>query len=64
MCVVCAGAGMFVCVGVGVGVGLCVCLYVVPRKPGMRIYLPVTTRPLYFLQQEVALSLCNFVITH
>ena len=36
----------------------------VPRKTGMLIYLPVTSRRLMSLQKETVLSHCNFAITH
>ena len=36
----------------------------VPRKTGMLIYLPVTSRPRISLQKEAVLSPCNFATTH
>ena len=36
----------------------------VPWKIGMLISLPVTLRPLIFLQKEAVLSPCNFATTH
>ena len=36
----------------------------VPWKTGMLIYLPVTSRPLMFLQKEAVLSPCNFPTSH
>ena len=36
----------------------------VPWKTGILIYLPVTSRPLIFLQKEAVLALCNFANTN
>ena len=36
----------------------------VPWTTGMLIYLPVTSRPLIFLQKEAIWSPCNFATTH
>ena len=49
------------CVWVGVSKWF---LNTVPWKTGMLIYLPVTSRPLIFLQKEAVLSPCHFATTH